>query len=78
MYENLFHKGKIGRLELKNRFVMPPMDSGMTEENGEVSERLIAYYAARAKGSFGLIISEYTSVDYPDGMAKKGQLSLYE
>ena len=51
MYENLFHKGKIGRLELKNRFVMPPMDSGMTEENGEVSERLIAYYAARAKGS---------------------------
>ena len=35
MYENLFRKGKIGRLELKNRFVMPPMDSGMTEENGE-------------------------------------------
>ena len=78
MYENLFHKGKIGRLELKNRFVMPPMDSGMTEENGEVSERLIAYYAARAKGGFGLIITEYTSVDYPDGMAKKGQLSLYD
>lgn len=78
MYGNVWNSGKIGKLVLRNRFVMPPMDSSMTKEDGEVNDQLIAYYAARAKGGFGLIMTEYTSVDYPDGMAKVGQLSLYD
>lgn len=77
MYQNVLSSGKLGKLELKNRFIVPPMDSSATDECGEVNDRLIAYYAARAKGGFGLIITEYTAVDYPDGLAKAGQLSIY-
>lgn len=78
MYQHVLSSGKIGNLELRNRFVMPAMDSSATDISGKVNERLIAYYAARAKGGFCLLITEYTSVDYPDGMAKIGQLSLYD
>ena len=78
MYQNLFREGMIGTLKLKNRFVVPPMDSSMTDESGEVNDRVIAYYAARAEGGFGLVITEYTAVDYPEGLAKKGQLALYD
>ncbi len=56
--ETLFQPIKIGSLEIKNRIVMPPMHSGYAGADGSVSERLIDYYEARAKGGAGLIIVE--------------------
>jgi len=50
-------------MELKNRIVMAPMGINYAEPDGSVSEREIAYYAARAKGGVGLIIAENTCVD---------------
>jgi len=59
----LFSPIKIGTMELKNRCVMPPMGINYAEPDGSISEQEIAFYTARAKGGFGLIIAENTCVD---------------
>ena len=76
MFENVLEKGKIGKVELRNRFVMPAMGSGHSERDGSVGEESIEYYAARARGGFGLIITEYVGVD-PDGMGARNQFKIY-
>jgi len=50
-------------MELKNRCVMPGMGMNYANPDGTVSEREIAYYTARAKGGFGLVITEIVAVD---------------
>ncbi len=61
-YEKLLQPGKIGSLELKNRFVMGAMGVGFAKLNGHPTERTVAYYEERAKGGYGLIITEVTRV----------------
>jgi 2,4-dienoyl-CoA reductase-like NADH-dependent reductase (Old Yellow Enzyme family)/thioredoxin reductase len=56
----------VGKLHLKNRFVMPPMITHYATPQGYMSDRQIAYYATRAKGGVGLIIVEGTAVS-PEG-----------
>jgi len=54
----LFEPGQIGRLSIRNRIAMAPMGIiGLTEPDGRISQRGIDYYAQRAKGGVGLIIS---------------------
>ncbi len=67
-YKNLFKKGKIGRLEIKNRAVMTPMGTNFADYNGMTTERLIKYYAERARGGIGLIINEFVGVDDVDSI----------
>lgn len=58
-HEALFQPIKIGKAEIKNRIVMAPMNTVMSLDNrGYVNEQILAYYAARARGGTGLIISE--------------------
>ncbi|MDD5094409.1 MAG: hypothetical protein PHV74_08540 [Dehalococcoidia bacterium] len=57
----------IGEMTLRNRILMAPMDTGYDEPGGYVSERSIAYYAARARGGVGMITVEGACVDYPEG-----------
>jgi 2,4-dienoyl-CoA reductase-like NADH-dependent reductase (Old Yellow Enzyme family)/thioredoxin reductase len=54
----LFEPGRIGRMELKNRVVMAPMGTGRHGPEGELTDRLPEYYAARARGGVGLIICQ--------------------
>lgn len=68
--------GKIGRLEIPNRLVMPPMGTLYATEKGFVSNRIKAYYEARARGGVGLIIVEVTCIDSPTGMGEKANLRL--
>lgn len=75
-YRHLFEPGQIGSLVLKNRVVMPGMGTGLPSPNGEMTDHLIAYYEERAKGGTGLIITEYTSVDYELGKANENQLRI--
>lgn len=54
----LFQPGKIGRVTIKNRIVMCPMGTGsLADVDGGFSRRIIDYYAARARGGCGLIIT---------------------
>jgi len=61
-FKNLFRAGYIGSLEIKNRIVMNAMGTLLENRDGSVSERLINYYEARAKGGAGLILSCHTRV----------------
>jgi 2,4-dienoyl-CoA reductase-like NADH-dependent reductase (Old Yellow Enzyme family) len=77
-YNHLFSKGKIGNLVLKNRVIMPAMGTNLGGPNGEVTDHQIAYYEERAKGGTGLIIVEYTSIDYDYGRSTFNQLRIDE
>ncbi|WP_342431615.1 NAD(P)/FAD-dependent oxidoreductase [Neobacillus sp. FSL H8-0543] len=77
-YSHLFEKGNIGKLTLKNRIIMPAMGTNLAGPNGEVTDHQIAYYEERAKGGTGLIIVEYTSIDYKLGKAAANQLRIDE
>ncbi|MBQ6508375.1 MAG: FAD-dependent oxidoreductase [Flexilinea sp.] len=75
-YDKLFAPGKIGNLELKNRIVMTPMGCSLAEPSGEPGPRMIKYYADRARGGAGLIITEITRVDDETGVGTPNQLSV--
>jgi 2,4-dienoyl-CoA reductase-like NADH-dependent reductase (Old Yellow Enzyme family)/thioredoxin reductase len=67
--KRLFELIKIGKLELKNRIVMPALNTKFGTEWGAVNDRLIDYFVERAKGGVGLIIIENTCIDWPVGKA---------
>ncbi len=73
----LFDTININGLKLKNRLVMPPMATKMATDEGEVSDRHIKHYTARARGGVGLIIIEHTYVS-KDGQMSPGQMGLYD
>jgi 2,4-dienoyl-CoA reductase (NADPH2) len=51
----LFTPVQVGHIRLKNRIVMPAMHLNYTPE-GEITDRLVAFYKERAKGGVALII----------------------
>jgi 2,4-dienoyl-CoA reductase-like NADH-dependent reductase (Old Yellow Enzyme family) len=55
---------EIGRLRLRNRFVMPGMQRGWCVD-GAPGERLREYYRRRAAGGTALVIAEACAVDHP-------------
>ena len=74
-YPHLFAPLDLGILRLKNRAIMGSMHTGLEEaENG--FDKLAAYYAERARGGVGMII---TGGIYPNRAAGRGsQLSTPE
>jgi 2,4-dienoyl-CoA reductase-like NADH-dependent reductase (Old Yellow Enzyme family)/thioredoxin reductase len=60
---HLFSPVQIGAIRIKNRIAMAPMATDFAEGDGTVSERLIDYYEARARGGAGLIIMEVCTID---------------
>ena len=76
-FTKLFEPIRINNLELKNRIVMPAMVTNYGNRDNTVSERLIAYHVARARGGFGLNISENFAV-HPSGKAFAAVLGLWE
>ena len=78
MYEKLFSKGKINGCVLRNRVILSPMDDTLGTATGEISQRAIEYYAAKAKGGTGLIIVGYIAVVGPElgGIAMSGETHL--
>ena len=57
-FDALFQPIQIGGCEIKNRIAMSPMNMGYTGPLGYPSEQSIAWYATRARGGFGLLITE--------------------
>lgn len=54
----LFEPISIGNVELKNRIALAPMNMGFTGPYGFPTDQTYAWYATRARGGFGLIITE--------------------
>ncbi len=62
-YDALFEPITIGDVEIKNRIAMAPMNMVYSNPEGYNSEQWLAWYAARAKGGFGLIITDCVVVN---------------
>ena len=77
MYETLFQPGRIGKLELKNRLVMPAMNSHYADAEHHFTEQALNYYGERALGGFGLIITEFLCVS-KEGLAYPMQAGIYD
>ena len=69
MFEHVFAPIRIRDMELKNRIILPAMGTRMAEENGAVTDKLIAYHAARANGGCALNIVEVAAVHTPSAPA---------
>jgi 2,4-dienoyl-CoA reductase-like NADH-dependent reductase (Old Yellow Enzyme family)/thioredoxin reductase len=67
-YPQLLSPGKIAGLEIRNRIVLAAMGSNFASVEGHCTERLMAYYEARAKGGAGLIVLETSAACWPNGV----------
>lgn len=56
--EKIFTPYKIGTCEVPNRLVVPAMVANMCPDEGKASEQYIRYHEEKAKGGWGLIITE--------------------
>ena len=63
MFKKLFTPGQIGLMAVPNRLVVPAMICNYCTNEGYATERYIAYHEAKAKGGWGLIITEDYAVD---------------
>jgi dimethylglycine catabolism A len=57
----LFSPIAIGGVEIPNRIVLSAMTTRLADEQGHVTEDLLAYYRARAEGGVGLLTVEMSS-----------------
>lgn len=62
---------------IPNRVVYPPLGTLLTNDDGSVSDALLAYYRRRFQSGAGLVINEITSV-HPSGSSVASQLAAYD
>lgn len=62
-YHALSQPIMIGNMEVKNRYAIPAMDTKYCGLDGFMTQQMIDYLVERAKGGFGLLITECTPVD---------------
>lgn len=74
-FEKLLEPGRIGNMELKNRMIMPGMGTNLAAADGTVSDVIVNYYARRANGGVGLIITEVCCPD-PSGRVIPGEIEI--
>lgn len=60
LYPTLFSDFKLAGVSLRNRIAMAPLTRQMAEADGTPTDEMVAYYARRARGGVGLIITEGT------------------
>jgi len=77
MLKNLFSPMKIGNLEMANRLVVSAMVTLYCHDDGTATEKYIAYHEAKAKGGWGLIITEDYAID-PTGRGFPRLAGLWE
>ncbi len=65
-FPHIFSPIRIGRVELNNRIIFPPIATNLAHVSGEISDRQVFHYARRARGGAGLIIVENVCIKYPD------------
>ncbi len=80
--KKIFEPVKIGSIEAKNRLTMTAMGSSFSE-NGYCTEQFIEYMTARAKGGWGIIVTELCRVTDESlnpimGLYEDGQIASYQ
>ena len=68
---------KIGKLEIKNRFVRSATYEGLATEDGEITDKLVDFYKTLAEGGSGLIITSYAFIQQ-SGKANNKQIGVYK
>lgn len=59
-FSRIFSQFQLGKLALKNRIVMAPLTRQAAEADGTPNDEMVAYYARRARGGVGMIVTEGT------------------
>lgn len=72
LFEPYTLKGKV----VKNRIIVPAMVTNFCTSEGKATEQYIAYHEAKARGGFGLIITENYAID-PLGRGFKNVAGLW-
>ena len=73
--DSLFNPVTIGSLTIENRIVMPPMATNYASKEGYVTDKIVDYYAERARGGVGYITVEHTGI-LPEGKASPKMLLI--
>ena len=79
-YTEIFSPIQVNRLQIKNRLVMAPIGNiSMCEETGRPNEKMLAYFAERAKGGVGLITTGLIPVTHhiDTSLTELGSLSYF-
>lgn len=76
MFDQLFSPISIKGKTIKNRFTVPAMVTDYCNDDGTATERYIAYHEEKAKGGWGLMITENYNVD-PLGHGFKATAGLW-
>lgn len=58
MITKLFTPMKVGNCTIPNRLVVPAMVTNYCDEDGFLTDRYMAYIEEKAKGGWGMIITE--------------------
>ena len=66
MQDPIFNPIFINKLEVKNRIYLPAMHLNMAD-NYAITDRLVEFYAERARGGVGMISVGYATVDERSG-----------
>lgn len=72
----LFSPYRVGGMELKNRIVMSPMLMYHADSDGQVTDRQVLHYGARALGGVGLVMTEVIAV-HPQGRISQSDIGLW-
>lgn len=67
---------RIRGIEIRNRVLMPAMDTNYGDSNGFLTPRMQAHYVERAKGGVGLIVTEALSACAPEGRISGAQILI--
>ena len=73
---HLLSTGRIGSMTLRNRIIVTAMGVSLSEPDGHVGERLLAYHETQAKGGAGLIITGVAGVAWPVGAVQPNQTAI--
>jgi len=77
-FRRLFEPLQVKNIVLRNRVVMSAACTEYGTEDGYVTDRLIDYYAERAKGGTALVFIEVANPIYPGGKVLVHQLSIHD
>jgi 2-enoate reductase len=78
-YDRLFSPVQVNSIKVKNRIVMGPMGNFcMCDETGRPGNRMVQYYAERARGGTGLITSGVVPVSFnvEPSLTEPGDLTI--